>query len=57
MSYIKAIDVWMFISMFFVFGALMEYAIVNVLSRSHKDKLLQLEKERKEKLYQDNQVS
>ena len=35
-SYIKAIDVWMFTCMVFVFGALVEYSIVNVLARSDK---------------------
>ena len=43
-SYIKAIDVWMFTSMVFVFGALIEYSIVNVLARSHKAKLVLLRK-------------
>uniref|UniRef100_A0A1I8IZC4 Glycine receptor subunit alphaZ1 n=3 Tax=Macrostomum lignano TaxID=282301 RepID=A0A1I8IZC4_9PLAT len=34
-SYIKAIDVWMSTCLVFVFGALIEYAIANVLARRH----------------------
>ena len=32
-SYIKAIDVWMFGSQVFVFGAMLEFAVANVVDR------------------------
>ena len=35
-SYIKSVDVWMFTCMIFVFGALIEYCVVNVLARKRK---------------------
>ncbi|KAJ8297636.1 hypothetical protein KUTeg_024167 [Tegillarca granosa] len=35
-SYVKAIDLWMAICMVFVFGALLEFAYVNVLSRRYR---------------------
>ena len=37
-SYIKALDIWMFTCLIFVFTALLEYAIVNFLSRREKPK-------------------
>ena len=35
-SYIKAIDLWMSTCLIFVFTALLEFAVVNVISRSGK---------------------
>ena len=49
-SYIKAIDVWMFTNTVFVFGALIEYSIVNVLARTHKAKLDAIKKKKHEQL-------
>lgn len=37
-SYIKAIDVWMIICLIFVFASLIEYAVVNVMSRKQPSK-------------------
>ncbi|KAK2141333.1 hypothetical protein LSH36_1118g00025 [Paralvinella palmiformis] len=38
-SYPKAIDVWYASCMLFVFGALLEYALINVMSRSHQPRV------------------
>lgn len=39
-SYVKAIDIWVAMCLGFVFGALLEYSLVNVLARTEQDKLL-----------------
>ncbi|XP_055958843.1 glycine receptor subunit alpha-2 [Patella vulgata] len=41
-SYIKAIDVWMAMCLFFVFAALLEFAYVNVVTRRRTKQLLLL---------------
>ena len=39
-SYPKAIDIWMFVCMIFVFGALIQYAFVNTMAQTEKKKLV-----------------
>lgn len=46
-AYTKAIDVWSGVCVFFVFSALLEYALVNYASRSDAQRLVK-QKERKE---------
>ncbi|CAC5391054.1 GLRA3 [Mytilus coruscus] len=38
-SYVKAIDIWMAVCLLFVFGALIEFAFVNVLSRVERRRM------------------
>ena len=40
MPYVKAVDVWMAMTMTFVFASLIEFAIVNVVLRAEQKKLL-----------------
>jgi len=46
-SYVKALDIWMATCLLFVFAALLEYAVVNFLSRQTKMKIKEQERESK----------
>lgn len=46
-SYTKAIDVWVFACVIFIFGSLLEYAIVN-FTGAHEDSKLRMMRQRKE---------
>ncbi|XP_014666584.1 PREDICTED: glutamate-gated chloride channel-like isoform X2 [Priapulus caudatus] len=52
-SYTKAIDVWIGVSLTFIFGALLEFALVNYAARRDSKEQLKKDRERQEQLTLD----
>ena len=52
-SYVKAIDLWMAVCLLFVFAALIEFAVVNLFSRSAKKRKLKKMQKREAALNRD----